>query len=55
MPNSFIPTLKWHIKVLAVLLVLTAGAFFVFSWVANKLPPQYQPKAPAAQTTPWLK
>lgn len=54
MPTPFTPTFKWHVKVLAVLLVLTAGAFFVFSCAAKKLPSQYQPKSPVAQTAPWL-
>ena len=55
MAEPFIPTLKWHIKVLAVLLVLCTAAFFIVSYAATKLPAPYQPKKPAPETTPWLK
>ena len=54
MAEPFIPTIKWHIKVLAVLLALCAAAFFVVSYATTKLPPQYQKKTPAPETTPWL-
>ncbi len=54
MVNSFTPTLKWHLKVLAAILALCVAAFFVLSYAATKLPAQYQPKKPAPETTPWL-
>lgn len=54
MAAPFIPTLKWHIKVLAALLILCTAAFFIASYAMNKLPPQYQKKTPAPETTPWL-
>ena len=54
MAQPFIPTFKWHIKVLSILLILCTAAFFVLSYAAKKLPPQYQPKTPAPETTPWL-
>ncbi len=54
MANPFTPTLKWHLKVLAVILVLCTAAFFILSCAAAKLPAQYQPPKPAPETTPWL-
>ncbi|HJD19009.1 MAG TPA: hypothetical protein IAB21_00950 [Candidatus Avelusimicrobium excrementipullorum] len=54
MAEPFIPTLKWHIKVLAVLLVLCTAAFFIVSYAMTKLPAPYRPHKPAPETTPWL-
>ena len=54
MPQPFVPTIKWHLKILAVLLVLCTAAFFVFSYALSRLPAPYQPKTPAPETTPWL-
>ena len=54
MAEPFIPTLKWHIKVLAVLLVLCTAAFFIVSYAMAKLPAPDRPQQPAAETTPWL-
>lgn len=52
--RPFQPTLKWHLTVLAVILVLLGAGFFIMRAVTQKLPPPYEPKRPAAQTTPWL-
>lgn len=54
MADSFVPTLKWQLKALAVCLAVCVCLFFAVSFVMKKLPPQYQPKTPAAETTPWL-
>lgn len=54
MANPFVPTLKWHVKVLAVLLACCAAAFFVLSYAVTRLPAPYQPKSPAPETAPWL-
>lgn len=54
MARSFTPTIQWHIKVVAILLVLCTAAFFVISYAMTKLPAQYQPTHPAPETTPWL-
>lgn len=54
MAESFAPTLKWHVKVLAVLLILCAAAYFALSYATTKLPAPYQAKEPAPETTPWL-
>lgn len=54
MTEPFVPTLKWQFKALAVCLIFCVILFFAVSFLVKKLPPQYQPKTPAAETTPWL-
>ncbi len=54
MTRPFIPTLKWHLKVLVALLILCTAAFFAISFALQKLPAQYQPTTPVSDTTPWL-
>lgn len=54
MSQPFIPTLKWHVKVLAVLLVACTIAFVAMVFISRHLPPPYQHKKPAPETTPWL-
>lgn len=52
--QPFIPTWKWHLKVLIVLGFLCTTAFFVLSWAQHKLPLSYRTQTANAQTTPWL-
>lgn len=54
MTAPFIPTVRWYVKVLLVILLLCTAGFFVLSLVAEKLPAAYQPPSPAAEVTPWL-
>ena len=55
MTIPFVPTWKWHAKVLLVILLLCATAFFCLSCLVSHLPQPYQKRVPPAQTTPWLK
>ncbi len=52
--RPFIPTWKWHIKMLAVFSFLCTAAFFIFSWAQHQLPQSYRTQTAIAQTTPWL-
>ncbi len=54
MADTFSPTIRWYLKVLAILLLFCIAAFFTLSWTVKKLPPSYQVKQPAAEITPWL-
>lgn len=54
MGQPFVPTLKWHLKVLAIVLLLCAVMFCIFSWVSHRLPPPYQRKTPSLEVTPWV-
>ena len=52
---SFIPTWKWHLKVLGVLLLLCAAAFWITGFAAKRfLPLSYQTRTATPQITPWL-
>ncbi len=53
MTEPFIPTLKWHIKVLVILLVLCVAALFIGAYVQRSLPLPYQKRNPAPETMPW--
>ncbi len=54
MSQPFTPTLKWHVKVLACLLVACIIAWIGVVVITKRLPPPYQHKTPAAELTPWL-
>lgn len=54
MARPFTPTFAWHIKTLAILLILCTAAYFVISYGLSKAPAQYRPKKPVPETTPWL-
>ena len=55
MQQPFIPSWKWHVKTLAVLLLLCTVAFFVISYARQYLPFSYQRRIPPQEVTPWLK
>jgi len=48
------PSLHWHLKTIALLLVICAVLFFALKAATSFLPEPYQKRTPAAGTTPWL-
>lgn len=54
MSQPFTPTIKWHLKVLAVLLLVCIAAWAVVVYITPRLPEPYRHKKPAAEVTPWL-
>ena len=55
MSQLFVPTWKWHIKVLLVILLLCGLAFWGIACIVSYLPQPYQKRVPAQEVTPWLK
>ena len=54
MSQPFIATIKWHLKVLATLLVICVIAYMAMAYITRHFPHPYQHKQPAREITPWL-
>ena len=53
--TPWMPSIKWHAKILGLLLAGCIMAFFILKYVTGVLPTPYQPKRPAPETMPWQK
>ena len=53
MANTFTPTVRWYLKVLAVLLIVCGAAFGLLSLVFKHLPAPYKTQSPPAEVMPW--
>ncbi len=52
-PPAWTPTLKWHAVCLGICLAVSAAFIGALSLLSTHLPAPYQPRTPAAGTTPW--
>ena len=55
MSNTFSPTIRWYLKVLAVFLILCVVILWILAFINPKLPPSYKMQTPPAEVMPWKK
>lgn len=53
-PSRWEPSLKWHLKTLALAAGCVALLFIALKITFNLLPDTFAPKRPVLETTPWL-
>ncbi len=55
MPAVWIPTWKWHLKVLGIIYTVLVVGYFVANALLKQLPPPYNLRNIPKEVTPWLK
>ncbi|MBI4669634.1 MAG: hypothetical protein HY747_10725 [Elusimicrobia bacterium] len=54
-PPLWIPTWKWHLKVLGIIYAVLVVLYFIIDALLSQLPPPLNIRDLPAETTPWLK
>ena len=55
LPPLWMPTWKWHLKVLGIIYVILIAAYFIIDALLSQLPPPLDLRDLPLEITPWLK